>query len=165
MPSYQITPVFSTKLVREGSIKTQPFSNSSDRAKAVCIEYLKDSPCERFVIVMLSTQLQVIGFAEITVGTLDASLVHPREVFRPAILANASAIIIAHNHPSTHLTPSREDKASWTPSSATTKPRYRCGSRFHHTPRESGAFQEKAWQAKTNSFDGLNPFRMIGLNT
>jgi DNA repair protein RadC len=111
MPSYQITPVFSTKLVREGSIKTQPFSNSSDRAKAVCIEYLKDSPCERFVIVMLSTQLQVIGFAEITVGTLDASLVHPREVFRPAILANASAIIIAHNHPSTHLTPSREDKA------------------------------------------------------
>jgi DNA repair protein RadC len=111
MPSYQITPVFSTKLVREGSIKTQPFSNSSDRAKAVCIEYLKDSPCERFVIVMLSTQLQVIGFAEITVGTLDASLVHPREVFRPAILANASAIIIAHNHPSTHLTPSREDKS------------------------------------------------------
>lgn len=109
MPSFQITPVFETKLVRKGSIKTQPQVNSNDRAREVCVEYLKESPCERFVIVMLSTQLQVIGFAEITVGTLDASLVHPREVFRPAILANASAIVIAHNHPSGQLTPSRED--------------------------------------------------------
>jgi DNA repair protein RadC len=113
MPSFQVTPVFSTKLVRTGSIKTQPTTNSSDRAKEVCVEYLKDSPCERFVVVLLSTQLQVIGFSEITVGTLDASLVHPREVFRPAILANASAVVIAHNHPSGVLTPSREDHSAF----------------------------------------------------
>lgn len=111
MASFQINPVFETKLVRKGSIKTQPMVRSSDRAKEVCIEYLKDSPCERFVIVMLSTQNQLIGMSEITVGTLDASLVHPREVFRPAILANASAIIVAHNHPSGVLVPSSQDHA------------------------------------------------------
>ncbi|MEZ6094441.1 MAG: JAB domain-containing protein [Pirellulaceae bacterium] len=46
-----------------------------------------------------------------SIGRPYASLVHPRETFRPAIIANASAIIIAHNHPSGDLTPSREDWA------------------------------------------------------
>lgn len=112
MPSYNLTPIYATKLVREGSIKTRPAAlNGSDQAKAACIEFLKDSPCEQFVVVLLDTQLRVIGLAPITVGTLDASLVHPRECFRPAILANASAVILAHNHPSGLLTPSREDLA------------------------------------------------------
>ncbi|TWT91625.1 hypothetical protein Pla100_50160 [Neorhodopirellula pilleata] len=46
-----------------------------------------------------------------TVGTLDASLVHPREVFKAAILAGASAVLLMHNHPSGDPTPSREDRA------------------------------------------------------
>lgn len=111
MSKYNLTPVFETKLVRVGSIKTLPTVSGSDRAKQVCIEYLADSPCERLVTVLLNTQHRVIGIAPITVGTLDASLVHPREVFRPAFLANASAIIVCHNHPSGDLTPSREDIA------------------------------------------------------
>ena len=59
----------------------------------------------------LDTKNQVIDTHQITVGTLDASLVHPREVFRPAIKDAASSIILLHNHPSGDPTPSPEDHA------------------------------------------------------
>ncbi len=77
----------------------------------MALEVLKDSPNEQFVSIMLDTKLKVIGAHVVTVGTLDASLVHPREAFRAAIIANASAVIFAHNHPSGDCTPSREDMA------------------------------------------------------
>jgi DNA repair protein RadC len=64
---------------------------------------------EKFLIVTLDTKLKAIGLHVITSGTLDASLVHPREVFAPAILASASSIILVHNHPSGDLVPSRQD--------------------------------------------------------
>ncbi len=64
---------------------------------------------EEFHIVTLDTKLFPIGHHQITVGTLDASLVHPREVFRAAIRDAASAILLLHNHPSGDPTPSRED--------------------------------------------------------
>lgn len=64
---------------------------------------------EEFHIVTLSTKHLPINTHLITRGTLDASLVHPREVFRPAIRDSASAIILVHNHPSGDATPSRED--------------------------------------------------------
>lgn len=66
---------------------------------------------EEFHIVTLDTKNQVIDTHCITVGTLDASLVHPREVFRAAIKDAASSIILVHNHPSGDPTPSREDIA------------------------------------------------------
>lgn len=109
MTQFNITPVYETKLVRVGSIKTRPTISGSDRAKTACVEFLSDSPCERFVAILLDTKNKVIGLTTITVGTLDASLVHPREAFRPAFLANAASIIFCHNHPSGELTPSRED--------------------------------------------------------
>ncbi|KAA5539931.1 DNA repair protein RadC [Roseiconus nitratireducens] len=64
---------------------------------------------EEFHIVTLSTKHLPINTHFITRGTLDASLVHPREVFRPAIRDSASAVILVHNHPSGDATPSRED--------------------------------------------------------
>ncbi len=64
---------------------------------------------EEFHVVSLDTKLFPIGHHQITVGTLNASLVHPREVFRAAIRDAASAIILVHNHPSGDPTPSRED--------------------------------------------------------
>lgn len=70
-----------------------------------------DGVQEEFHIVTLDTQLGPIGTHHITTGTLDASLVHPREVFRPAIRESASAIILVHNHPSGDPTPSREDRS------------------------------------------------------
>ncbi len=68
-----------------------------------------DAKQEEFHIVTLSTKNQVIDTHEITRGTLDASLVHPREVFRAAIKDAASSIILVHNHPSGDPTPSSED--------------------------------------------------------
>jgi DNA repair protein RadC len=70
-----------------------------------------DGKQEEFHIVTLDTQHGPINAHRITVGTLDASLVHPREVFRPAIRDSASAILLVHNHPSGDPTPSREDHA------------------------------------------------------
>ena len=66
---------------------------------------------EQFHIVTLDTKNHVLRSHHITTGTLDASLVHPREVFRPAIKDAASSILLAHNHPSGDATPSREDFA------------------------------------------------------
>lgn len=69
-----------------------------------------DARQEEFHIVTLDTKYQPITSHRITVGTLDASLVHPREVFRPAIRDAASAILLVHNHPSGDPTPSNEDR-------------------------------------------------------
>ena len=66
---------------------------------------------EHFVAVLLSSRNTVIGIETISVGSLNASIVHPREVFKPAIIHSASAIVLAHNHPSGDVTPSEEDLA------------------------------------------------------
>jgi DNA repair protein RadC len=66
---------------------------------------------ERFVAVLLDGRHRVIAEEVISQGTLTASLVHPREVFRPALQASAAALILVHNHPSGDPTPSPEDRA------------------------------------------------------
>lgn len=69
-----------------------------------------NEPQENFVVVMLNNKLKITGLATVSVGVIDATLITPREVFRPAILANAAGIIIAHNHPSGECKPSDEDR-------------------------------------------------------
>ncbi|MBU2493255.1 MAG: JAB domain-containing protein [Bacteroidetes bacterium] len=64
---------------------------------------------ERFVVFWLSSANIVTGFEIISEGNLNSSIVHPREVFRGAIVATCANIIIAHNHPSGNPEPSRED--------------------------------------------------------
>jgi DNA repair protein RadC len=71
--------------------------------------YLKNKRKEHFLTVLLNTRNQVIRVASISVGTLDSSLVHPREVFQEAISSSAASVIFAHNHPSGDLSPSDED--------------------------------------------------------
>jgi DNA repair protein RadC len=66
---------------------------------------------ERFVVVYLDGRHRVLGEEMVSQGTLTASLVHPREVFRPALRASAAAVILVHNHPSGDPTPSAEDRA------------------------------------------------------
>lgn len=66
---------------------------------------------ERFKVIVLDTKNHVLGIEEISVGTLDASLVHPREVFQAVLKYPVSAFIIFHNHPSGDPSPSREDVA------------------------------------------------------
>jgi DNA repair protein RadC len=67
---------------------------------------------EHFVLICLDKLLAPIKTKVITIGVLDRSLVHPREVFHAAIMANASSIIIAHNHPSGSTEPGADDIAT-----------------------------------------------------
>lgn len=64
---------------------------------------------ETFWVIPTNTKHKPLDKIMVSMGIADACIVHPREVFRPAILANASAIIVAHNHPSGDPTPSAED--------------------------------------------------------
>lgn len=66
---------------------------------------------EVFYVIILNTHSRVVSCQEITRGTLNSSLVHPREVFRLAIAEGAAGIIVAHNHPSGDPTPSADDRA------------------------------------------------------
>ena len=63
------------------------------------------------MVVLLDRKNAPIGINTISIGSLTASLVHMREVFKPAILANAASFICCHNHPSSDPAPSREDRA------------------------------------------------------
>jgi DNA repair protein RadC len=85
----------------------------SDEALAFCRDRFRrlatDGSQEEFHIVTLDSQHQVVDLHQISVGCLDRSLVHPREVFRPAIKDAAKAILLVHNHPSGDPTPSAED--------------------------------------------------------
>ena len=64
---------------------------------------------EAFVVAFLNTKNRVIDHEVVSVGTINSSLVHPREVFRNAIINKANSVILCHNHPSGDLTPSTED--------------------------------------------------------
>jgi DNA repair protein RadC len=71
---------------------------------------LRDAPAEEFHIVLLDARHRVLRSVLTSQGTLTASLVHPREVFRPALREAAAALVLVHNHPSGDPTPSSEDR-------------------------------------------------------
>src|SRR5467141_1241313 len=105
-------PIYKVTLVREGRLPCyhKQIRSSAD-AGALLHTYLADVDREYFVVLMLDQKHKVIGINTISVGSLTASIVHPREVFKVAILANCASIIIGHNHPSGNCQPSREDRA------------------------------------------------------
>lgn len=70
---------------------------------------LEEEDRENFLVISLDTKNHINGINVISTGTLNSSLVHPREVFKMAILNNSNSIIIAHNHPSGDTEPSNED--------------------------------------------------------
>jgi DNA repair protein RadC len=85
-------------------------TNATDVARVLVPEFgLK--PVEHFGVLLLDTKHQVLRTRLVSVGTLDASIVHPREVFRDATVAGAAAVILFHNHPSGDPRPSGEDLA------------------------------------------------------
>ena len=105
-------PVYKVTLVREGRISCyQQQIRSSADASTLLHTYLADVDREYFVIILLNQKHRVIGVNTVSVGSLTASIVHPREVYKSAILSNAASIICGHNHPSTDCQPSREDRA------------------------------------------------------
>ncbi len=70
---------------------------------------LRGKKKEYFLAILLDTRGQVIRVAEVSIGSLDASIVHPREVFKEAMLASAASVLFVHNHPSGDTEPSPED--------------------------------------------------------
>jgi DNA repair protein RadC len=83
--------------------------NTPKDSAAAFMTTLQDEPAEVFAMICLTTKHRVIAYHEVSRGTLDSTLVHPREVFKAALLANAAAIIVAHNHPSGDPAPSSDD--------------------------------------------------------
>lgn len=75
-----------------------------------CAPEMRDLGHEEFRVLLLSTQHAITREVVVTRGVLDASVVHPREVFRVAIAENAAALLLVHNHPSGDPTPSGEDR-------------------------------------------------------
>lgn len=103
-------PIVRCQLVRESCVTVSPDAITSPGAAGrIFQEYLAGADRENFVILLLNTKNKPIGINTVSIGTLNSSLIHPREVFKPAILANAAGIILGHNHPSGDTTPSRED--------------------------------------------------------
>lgn len=105
------------RLVREAPpaelpewVTEEPCRGPADAARIVWA-LTSDSPQEEFWVLILNTRHRIVAAVMVTRGILDASLIHPREVFRPAILASAAGIILAHNHPSGDPEPSAEDRA------------------------------------------------------
>ncbi|KJR48416.1 DNA repair protein RadC [Desulfosporosinus sp. I2] len=102
--------VVSIQLVKEKSLAYGSKQiNSPKDAALIAGEFLVGADREHFVVLCMDTKHNVNALNTVSVGTLNSSLVHPREVFKAAVLANSNSIILIHNHPSGDPTPSRED--------------------------------------------------------
>jgi DNA repair protein RadC len=104
-------PGLEVRLVRDRTVDrpTRKISKAADAADIVR-EYLDGADREKFVVILLNTKHNVIGINTVSVGGLAVAPVHPREVFKPAILVGAAAVIVAHNHPSGDPEPSMDDR-------------------------------------------------------
>lgn len=109
-------PIYRISLVRESAVPYHevPQMRSSKDVAKLLHEYLKDTDREHFVVFFCDQKNRLTGVHTVSMGSLTASVVHPRECFKAAILANAAAIVCGHNHPSGDVQPSREDRATTT---------------------------------------------------
>jgi len=105
-------PLVSLRLVRERSV---PYESRTLKNSAAIFDLFRamvqDLDREAVWLACLDTKNRLACLSQVSVGSLDSSLVHPREVMKTALLASASAIVLVHNHPSGDPTPSREDEA------------------------------------------------------
>lgn len=102
--------IVSVKMVKEKNLMVEKKKlGSPSEAYKITSEYLEGADREHLVVLTLDTKNVVTSITTASVGSLNSSIVHPREIFKTAILSNAASIIIAHNHPSGDTTPSNED--------------------------------------------------------
>ncbi|HBG10443.1 MAG: RadC family protein [Limnochordia bacterium] len=97
------------KRLAESRMEFQGVVNCPADAAQLVLRELSLADKEHFVIIMLNTKNRVIAKKTVSIGHLQASLVHPREMFKEAIKRSSAALILVHNHPSGDLTPSKED--------------------------------------------------------
>jgi DNA repair protein RadC len=107
---YYKIPVYRVAMIKENTISVEQKIIHSPRDVFDAVhEYLADVDREHFLTLFLNTKNGIIGVNTTSIGTLNSSLVYPREVFKPAIIANSAAIILVHCHPSGNPDPSNED--------------------------------------------------------
>jgi DNA repair protein RadC len=108
-----IVPRYRLALVREGEHPAMfpAACTCTGKAQLICEEYFQGIDREHSVMIALDTKNNIIGFHVISIGTLNETFTHPREIFKAAFLMNAARIILAHNHPSGDPTPSDGDIA------------------------------------------------------
>lgn len=105
-------PMWRVQLIREGGASVRckrPQITCPGDVANLLLDYLSLLDREHLVVAMLDTKNRVIGFNTVTIGNINSAIISARETFKPALLANATAIILAHNHPSGDLAPSPED--------------------------------------------------------
>lgn len=101
--------------VRESAIKYDARKKYELKSPGAITEFVApifkqyEDEKERSIAIFLNTRNKVIGYNVVSMGTIQGTIVHPREVFRPAIAVGASGIVLAHNHPSGSIKPSEED--------------------------------------------------------
>ena len=102
--------IVSIKMVKESSFLYQTRTISSPKdAYEMIKEQLEGVDREQFIIACLNTKNEPTNITVVSVGSLNKAIVHPREVFKTAILSNAASIMAFHNHPSGETTPSQQD--------------------------------------------------------
>jgi DNA repair protein RadC len=109
MKSIQVVKI---QMIKESRMKYE-FASSQIISPNVCVgifeKFIGLADREHSVMMCLDTKNKVISLITLSIGTLNVGLVHPREVFKSAILSNAASIILGHNHPSGDPEPSPED--------------------------------------------------------
>jgi DNA repair protein RadC len=104
-------PAVKLSMVRDGAVMAdRKVVTDSKGAVGIVRAMIGGNDREEFVALLLDAKHKVVAVHSVAVGSLTMAIVHPREVFKAAIMANASAVIVAHNHPSGDPTPSQEDR-------------------------------------------------------
>lgn len=108
--NYRI-PVVKLSIVRDGSVSSE-FNrvNCSQDTYNLLKGIIGNNDREEMIALLLDAKFKVLAVHSISIGSLTQAIVHPREVFKAAIISNAASIIIAHNHPSGDSNPSPEDR-------------------------------------------------------
>ena len=82
---------------------------SPEDAACLLMDEMKHLDREHFKVILLDSKNSVISIETVSIGTVNASIVHPREVLKPALMKSATSLILVHNHPTGQTSPSRED--------------------------------------------------------
>ncbi len=110
-PTHYEIPVYTVALVRERTLSQlhRPQIRTAADAAEIFSAYLANADREHLVVMLLNSKNRIIGINTVSVGHLSSSIAHPREILKPAILANAAAFVLGHNHPSGEVKPSADD--------------------------------------------------------
>jgi DNA repair protein RadC len=98
------------RIYRPGTPESRPAVTNPEVAAEILVPMLGDLDREHCVTLNLDTKHRLLAATTVSIGSVDHTFMSPREVFRDALLQGASAIVVAHNHPSGDATPSRDDE-------------------------------------------------------